>query len=138
MGPIDEQPESAEQSIRQDEHHQDALIEGTCNGLPFGRILKGCPAKRATLGPQSWINVHDGSPHSYQMRYGAQRVPKREREQNDRQYQWSERNEDQIHPLVTQVHEDGGDNKDLCQRRADQKKSLQLFIDRRIAETQRE
>jgi len=41
---------------------------------------------------------------------GPQGLGERERKQNYRQHQWSERNQNQINSLIAQVHEDGGDD----------------------------
>ena len=58
MSPIDEEPESTEQAIGQDEHHQDAVRKAARNGPPFGGILERSAAHRAALSPESWIDVH--------------------------------------------------------------------------------
>ena len=58
-GAIDEETESTEQSVRQDEHHRDAVRETARDGSSFSRILKGRAAQGTTLCPQIWMDPHN-------------------------------------------------------------------------------
>ena len=70
------------------------------------------------------------------MRRGPQSLRECKGEQDHRQYQRGQGNHDQVDPLITQVHEDGCNQEDLCQRCANQKEGLQPLRNRSVAEAQ--